>query len=188
MPIMGCHTTLGNPEYGNTSVYSAGNPWGISRVEADGEWYQEWDSALYGQEDEEATVDLRPWFRYYPRRPKANPDDAPGPNPGQNSEEGLEFRDYVRLVKAAALGAQFFKAYVFFKSMRNSADDVDSNPQEFSLKDYIDGMNPKANSEAELQTMDNQPPNAPAIIAALKAEHYQVLDGDSPLDLSLIHI
>jgi len=34
-----------------------------------------------------------------------------------------EFRDYVRLVKAAALGQEFFKAYVFFKSIQNGSQD-----------------------------------------------------------------
>ena len=77
------------------------------------EWYKEWDNPEYHPKGDKPE---RKWLEYEPKRP------AWGDHGNCDSPESREFLDYVRLVKAAALGQEFFKAYVFFKSMQNDED------------------------------------------------------------------
>lgn len=79
------------------------------------EWYKEWDNANYSPADNEDDQQERKWKEYQPKRPSTTPPDL-----NQLDNTGKEFRDYVRLVKAAAIGEDFFRAYVFFKAMKKN--------------------------------------------------------------------
>ena len=124
LPIRGCATDVGKEwtiegyprglktEGGEITGYQDGSPtwrW----TDDNPEWYKEWDNANYSPGPKDKDQQERKWMEYQPRRPEMAP-----PDPKLLDEAGEEFRDYVRLVKAAALGRDFFRAYVFFKAMK----------------------------------------------------------------------
>ena len=127
LPIRGCVTDKGN-EFGSDEYdgplkpdtrFVGGTPqwrwW-----QGDKEWYKEWDNPEYHPKGDEIK---RVWLEYQPKRPLVGAGDT---------IKSREFRDYVRLVKAAALGQEFFKAYVFFKSIKSS----DQKEEVRTLADY----------------------------------------------------
>ena len=77
-----------------------------------GDWYKEWDNPQYHPKGD---ASKRKWLEYEPKRPRQGEGET---------AVAQEFRDYVRLVKAAALGQDFFKAYVFFKTIKSSQGDL----------------------------------------------------------------
>jgi hypothetical protein len=133
LPIRGCTTDEGKiwavegyprglktEEGENITGFEDGSPtW---RWTSDyGNWYQEWDNANYSPADDADDTQERKWKEYQPKRPSEAP-----PAANMLDETGQEFRDYVRLVKAAAIGEDFFRAYVFFKAMKKSPAERDS--------------------------------------------------------------
>ena len=135
LPVRKCYTDVGREwdidEYprgiktdgdapGDKTGYEDGSPQWMWTDE-NSEWYKEWDSPNYSPDvgpDSKDKIE-RKWEEYQPERP---PIALPG---GGLDEVGREFRDYVRLVKAAAIGEDFFKAYIFFKMMKSSESKPD---------------------------------------------------------------
>ena len=111
-PLRGCVTSEGK-------VWDAGEyPTGVKDTDArhdwrtkKPDWYKEWDNPLYINTTDD-TQD-REWLEYQPLRPTESS--------GDSSTES-EFRDLIRLIKAAAIGEDFFNAYMFFKAMKSSLD------------------------------------------------------------------
>ena len=111
-PLRGCVTSEGkdwpDPPYGiGVSDKDARYLWRASGAD----WYKEWDNPLYINTEDD-TQD-REWLEYQPLRPTESS--------GDSSTES-EFRDLIRLIKAAAIGEDFFNAYMFFKAMKSSLD------------------------------------------------------------------
>ena len=128
LPIRGCVTDVGKEwaiagyprgkkttDAGDTITgYEDGSPtwrW-TDEYQA---WYHEWDNPNYSPGPDDDDQEERKWMEYQPRRPARTPPDL-----NMLDSVGEEFRDYVRLVKAAAIGEDFFRAYVFFKAMKKS--------------------------------------------------------------------
>ena len=105
--------TDGDANPGAQTGYEDGSPqWRWTNENR--EWYKEWDSPNYSPDPAGDDPIEREWIEYTPHRPE------PGDHGNCDSPVCAEFRDYVRLVKAAAIGEDFFRAYIFFKMMKSS--------------------------------------------------------------------
>ena len=156
MRLMGCHTDVGKDkapldgemvDISNTAEFpSAGTGFGDAVRDDDKEWYKEWDDPNYYEVKGGDFPDkqIRRWELYQPLRP--------GAKAGDEDEQLKEFRDYIRLVKAAALGAEFFKAYIFFKKMAENPDWRCCSIM--SIKDYALAQNMEVNNEGNLEGPD----------------------------------
>ena len=162
LPIRGCSTDVGK-EYDITTFkggiqpspsWPDGNPQYRWRT-GNSDWYKEWDNPNYSPDPTDEDVQERHWLEYQPIRPSAVVGDA----------TEAEFRDYIRLVKAAAIGQDFFKAYIFFKMMK--APRLDNEP--LSLKDYVE-QDPGLNASP-----DPADPNDPIVSKSCRAAVKQIL-------------
>ena len=109
LPVRGCVTDYGRPwpkgDYeGGWNTNDPRYGW----RDSDEEWYKEWANPNYIGTKEDGLV--RKWQEYGPIRPQGEPDTE--------TEDYIIYRDYMRLVKAAALGESFFRAYVYWKAMK----------------------------------------------------------------------
>ena len=111
-PLRGCVTSEGK-EWDKDKY-----PTGVNSTDArhdwrtkNPDWYKEWDNPLYVETTDDDQE--REWVEYQPLRPMETS--------GDSSTES-EFRDLIRLIKAAAIGEDFFNAYMFFKAMKSSLD------------------------------------------------------------------
>lgn len=118
LPVRGCATDEGRA-WGEGKfkgdIHPTQAPWSKGSPQyywrnSNATWYQEWDSPNYNPGAENKDKQDRRWMEYQPKRPFDRGE--------HNDVVKEEFRDYIRLVKAAAIGEDFFNAYVFFKMMK----------------------------------------------------------------------
>ncbi len=173
IPIMGCETafpddTFSAREPGDGTFTFPANQAGFALRVNDANWYQLWDSLnLVTVNDDGEKVDpftLRPWKYHVFNRPlgPAQPRQDGAGNPQAPAPPGFEeFRDYVRLVKAAALGPEFFKAYIYFKALAEDKSALAGQPplnppQPVTVEELIEGTGAQINFEGGLENAAGQ--------------------------------
>ena len=137
VPVRGCATDKGRV-WGTAKfkgdIHPTVAPWNEGTPQYDwrtgnATWYKEWDSPNYKPEADADDKQDRRWLEYQPKRPTDRGE--------HNDVVSDEFRDYIRLVKAASIGEDFFNAYVFFKAIKKSKPET----ERLTLAGYCRQMN-----------------------------------------------